>query len=52
MERINSIRNQTNASSVTDVIKSAVLTYEALVEFMADGNSSTSEKRETTGSFL
>ncbi|MGB0083799.1 MAG: ribbon-helix-helix protein, CopG family [Rhodomicrobiaceae bacterium] len=38
VERINKLKNMTAASSVTDVIRTAILTYEALVEFLSDGN--------------
>jgi hypothetical protein len=38
MDRINTLKELTQASSVTDVIKAALLTYEALVEFRIDGN--------------
>ena len=38
MDRINTLKDLTQASSVTDVIKAALLTYEALVEFKLNGN--------------
>jgi hypothetical protein len=38
MERIGKIKDLTAASSVTDVIRTAILTYEALAEFLAEGN--------------
>jgi hypothetical protein len=38
MERINTLKILTAASSVTDVIRTAILTYEALAEFLAEGN--------------
>jgi hypothetical protein len=38
MERISKIKDLTSASSVTDVIRTAILTYEALAEFLAEGN--------------
>jgi hypothetical protein len=36
MERIDKIKQLTSASSYTDVIKAALLSYEALVEFAAE----------------
>lgn len=38
VERISNIKEMTLSSSVTDVIRTAVLTYEALVKFMSEGN--------------
>lgn len=38
IERIERIRDLTTASSATDVIKTALLTYEALVEFASEGH--------------
>ena len=38
IDRIERVRLMTGASSATDTIKSALLTYEALVEFLADGS--------------
>lgn len=38
VERIERTRVATGATSATDTIKSALLTYEALVEFLVDGN--------------
>jgi hypothetical protein len=39
MDRINNVKELTLAPSVTDVIRTAILTYEALAEYAADGNS-------------
>lgn len=38
IDRINNIKHITAASSVTDVVRTAILTYEALVEFLSEGN--------------
>lgn len=38
MARIIKLRQLTAASSVTDVIRTSILTYEALVEYLIDGN--------------
>lgn len=38
ISRIESVKEMTDAASYTDVIRSALLTYEALVEFVSDGN--------------
>jgi hypothetical protein len=38
VDRINKVRALTAASSSTDVIRTAILTYEALAEYMAEGN--------------
>jgi hypothetical protein len=51
MERIGKIKDLTSASSVTDVIRTAILTYEALAEFMAEGNKFYL-KKEADGSFV
>lgn len=37
VERLNYVKNLTCASSATDVIKSALITYEAVAEHIADG---------------
>lgn len=37
VSRIESIKQTTMASSATDVIRNALLTYEALVEFASEG---------------
>ena len=39
IKRIDHLKAMTATSSTTDVIKTAVLTYEALAEFLQDGNS-------------
>lgn len=38
IDRINNVKDLTLATSTTDVIKAALLTYEALAEYVADGN--------------
>ncbi len=37
LERIESVREATSATSNTEVIRNAILTYEALVEWLKDG---------------
>jgi hypothetical protein len=38
VSRIESLKEKTLAASTTEVIRTAILTYEALVEHLADGN--------------
>lgn len=51
IDRINNIKNITAASSVTDVVRTAILTYEALVEFLSEGNKFYL-KKEADGNFI
>lgn len=39
LERVENVRVATNAASATEVIRSAILTYEALVEWLGEGAS-------------